>query len=598
MTRKRHTLFRGGFRDIKAQIQKQQQQQQRSSSTCCPRPTSQSPPASSTASEVSLSLSIAHTLPVHSAAAATAVAAAAPAAAAPAAAPAAAVPAAAASGAALKCEAVVLACNMGQQHAAADEEALLHREAAAAGGRRQPPPPPPGSLLLQRQREAAAEAATASPCSTSQAAAGAGAAAVGEHVTGAGRAAAAARSPLLHSNASDSTSISNRFSLSRSRVRSGTADEACISFSSKACYFPWAQLGSFAAGAVVGLLLLLAEQQQRQQQQQAYQGEGGLSPIGQSVLHGFWVFLFTGVLVSKQQQTDDNSNSSTSSSTSSSSRRKRGSRADLCLQCLSVFVIGCCFVFFVLLLLQCRMCCLPAAECMYVLLLLLHHSSEYLFIAHFRPADLSFDSLLINNSPVYAAVLLLSLLEHQLKPSVAAAFLRHTNAQLLLHLLLQQQVLLPRLLLQLHTFAWRALLQQPLLYQELDELLLPLQQQQQHVGLHAAAATAATAAAASESALLDPSFSSFGVYRQLWLCWFFVVLSSLGFVSAAGGLVLRGWGIWTLGEHFTHKIRRERVKGHALCVSGIYSRCRHPAYAGWFWWAIGEQQVGGRYPVN
>jgi protein-S-isoprenylcysteine O-methyltransferase len=30
-----------------------------------------------------------------------------------------------------------------------------------------------------------------------------------------------------------------------------------------------------------------------------------------------------------------------------------------------------------------------------------------------------------------------------------------------------------------------------------------------------------------------------------------------------------------------------------LCCNNLYSICRHPSYAGWFWWSIGTQVLLG-----
>ncbi|OEH74307.1 putative isoprenylcysteine carboxylmethyltransferase [Cyclospora cayetanensis] len=254
------------------------------------------------------------------------------------------------------------------------------------------------------------------------------------------------------------------------------------------------QFWAFAAGVFLGWLLLLLEQQQQQQEHT----EGRSNPwlIRQAVARGFWILLFAGVLVHKQPN-------------ASSGSSGRSEQADLCYQCITLSVLGCCLVFFVLLLVRCRMPCAAAAESLFILLLLLHHGSEYLFVAAFHPVDLAYDSFLINNSPVYAAVLLLSLIEQQLKPSIAAAVLRSSNALLLLNL--------------------------------------------------------------------------------LWIVFVLMLVAAMGFAAALLGLAVRGLGFLTLKENFTHQIRRRKNKGHTLCTRGIYSMCRHPAYAGWFWWAVGKQ---------
>ncbi|CDJ60332.1 isoprenylcysteine carboxylmethyltransferase, putative [Eimeria maxima] len=514
--------------------------------------------------------------------------------------------------------------------------------AAVTQGRRNPPPPPPVLLCgvgesqhqQMKQHEAAAEAAAACPFLASQwsrATGGTiGAAAPGTYVTNILAAAADAavcregvidllgdpeircRPSIKHSSSSSSRSsnkdsnidkrgvlgdpeISRRPSsnLSSSSSSRSSSKESNIDkrteWTRRQVGMHLVRFGAFAAGAFVGLLLLLLERQQQEEELQQnlhYVGQqellqqlhhrGDSCMIGRSVARGFWVVVFAGVMVHKQPDSSSNSTSNNSSSSS------RSLTVDMCYQCIALSVAGCCLMFFSLLLLQCRLSCAAAAEALFILLLLLHHSTEYLFVLSFHPQDLSFDSFLLNNSQVYAAVLLLALLEQQLKPSVAAAVLNSSNA-LLLQLLLQQQVHLPQLVLQLLTFAWHVLLQRPLLPSDLDVLLLPLQRQQQIVP----SSPATTASAGAAGAFEPPS----EVYWQLYIMCMLVLISASGLVAAIGGLMLRCLGFLTLRENFTHQIRRKKTEKHRLCVHGVYSKCRHPAYAGWFWWAVGSQIV-------
>ena len=71
--------------------------------------------------------------------------------------------------------------------------------------------------------------------------------------------------------------------------------------------------------------------------------------------------------------------------------------------------------------------------------------------------------------------------------------------------------------------------------------------------------------------------------------------SSLGAVSAAGGalavagLALRAAGMWRAGVSFAHLVAERAPPPGGLVTGGVYALFRHPAYAGWAYWAIGSQ---------
>jgi len=65
----------------------------------------------------------------------------------------------------------------------------------------------------------------------------------------------------------------------------------------------------------------------------------------------------------------------------------------------------------------------------------------------------------------------------------------------------------------------------------------------------------------------------------------------LGFFICAGGQAVRTLAMYTAGSNFHHHIRDEKEENHQLVTWGVYSYLRHPAYFGWFWWAIGNQIV-------
>ncbi|ODN06151.1 Protein-S-isoprenylcysteine O-methyltransferase [Orchesella cincta] len=67
-----------------------------------------------------------------------------------------------------------------------------------------------------------------------------------------------------------------------------------------------------------------------------------------------------------------------------------------------------------------------------------------------------------------------------------------------------------------------------------------------------------------------------------------VVLGTL--VCLFGELVRKG-AMLTAWNNFTHLVRDRKVEGHRLITHGLYSLCRHPGYAGWFWWSVGTQII-------
>lgn len=68
-----------------------------------------------------------------------------------------------------------------------------------------------------------------------------------------------------------------------------------------------------------------------------------------------------------------------------------------------------------------------------------------------------------------------------------------------------------------------------------------------------------------------------------------LLLSFLGLLMMVGGEILRKLAMITAESNFTHLIQTRREKDHVLVTHGIYSLCRHPGYAGWFWWSIGKK---------
>ncbi|MBK9271551.1 MAG: isoprenylcysteine carboxylmethyltransferase family protein [Saprospiraceae bacterium] len=62
-----------------------------------------------------------------------------------------------------------------------------------------------------------------------------------------------------------------------------------------------------------------------------------------------------------------------------------------------------------------------------------------------------------------------------------------------------------------------------------------------------------------------------------------------GFILCVIGLTMRFASILTAQKSFTHAIQIDRRKEHQLITTGIYSWSRHPAYFGWFVWALASQ---------
>lgn len=65
-------------------------------------------------------------------------------------------------------------------------------------------------------------------------------------------------------------------------------------------------------------------------------------------------------------------------------------------------------------------------------------------------------------------------------------------------------------------------------------------------------------------------------------------LSFIGLLLMIGGEVLRKLAMITAEANFTHIIQTKKESSHVLVTHGIYSLCRHPGYAGWFWWSLGK----------
>ena len=53
----------------------------------------------------------------------------------------------------------------------------------------------------------------------------------------------------------------------------------------------------------------------------------------------------------------------------------------------------------------------------------------------------------------------------------------------------------------------------------------------------------------------------------------------------------RSLSMWQASTNFTHLVSHSRHPQHQLITSGLYSACRHPAYAAWYAWSILTQML-------
>jgi len=66
-----------------------------------------------------------------------------------------------------------------------------------------------------------------------------------------------------------------------------------------------------------------------------------------------------------------------------------------------------------------------------------------------------------------------------------------------------------------------------------------------------------------------------------------------GLLLVVMGQVVRSTAMAQAGTNFNHVPARQREEGHELVTHGVYAHLRHPAYFGFFWWAVGTQVVVG-----
>lgn len=67
------------------------------------------------------------------------------------------------------------------------------------------------------------------------------------------------------------------------------------------------------------------------------------------------------------------------------------------------------------------------------------------------------------------------------------------------------------------------------------------------------------------------------------------VIIYIGFLMEAIGLYIRFSAILHAGKSFNHMIQRKKDQDHVLVTDGMYKYFRHPAYFGFFLFAVGTQ---------
>lgn len=67
----------------------------------------------------------------------------------------------------------------------------------------------------------------------------------------------------------------------------------------------------------------------------------------------------------------------------------------------------------------------------------------------------------------------------------------------------------------------------------------------------------------------------------------------LGIVLIGLGQAFRSLAMKQAGTSFNHIVQSSKKEDHVLVTSGVYRVSRHPAYFGFFWWALGTQLVLG-----
>ncbi|KAJ4478234.1 Isoprenylcysteine carboxyl methyltransferase family-domain-containing protein [Lentinula aciculospora] len=68
-------------------------------------------------------------------------------------------------------------------------------------------------------------------------------------------------------------------------------------------------------------------------------------------------------------------------------------------------------------------------------------------------------------------------------------------------------------------------------------------------------------------------------------------ISILGMTIVLLGQFMRSAAMIHASTNFSHSLAFKKLESHRLVTDGIYAWCRHPSYAGFFYWALGTQLV-------
>ncbi|KAJ3763642.1 Isoprenylcysteine carboxyl methyltransferase family-domain-containing protein [Lentinula raphanica] len=68
-------------------------------------------------------------------------------------------------------------------------------------------------------------------------------------------------------------------------------------------------------------------------------------------------------------------------------------------------------------------------------------------------------------------------------------------------------------------------------------------------------------------------------------------ISYFGMIMVLLGQFMRSAAMVHASTNFSHVLAFQKLENHRLVTDGIYAWCRHPSYAGFFYWALGTQLV-------
>ncbi|KIK68043.1 hypothetical protein GYMLUDRAFT_191028 [Collybiopsis luxurians FD-317 M1] len=92
---------------------------------------------------------------------------------------------------------------------------------------------------------------------------------------------------------------------------------------------------------------------------------------------------------------------------------------------------------------------------------------------------------------------------------------------------------------------------------------------------------------ANGSAILEYLLTLY--FLPLFKAWPWV--STVGMAMVLFGQFMRSTAMVHASTNFSHALAFKKLQSHRLVTDGIYAWCRHPSYAGFFYWALGTQLV-------